>query len=207
MSWILPAISVGMGLLGMNEQKKANSQAADQAAAANEKNNALSNQAMPYALQNLKTNQALMDFYQKNPFNDQQKAGYQNQNNLIDQFNGQVAPGLLGFANQMMGQQYSRQRGGAPGSAGYGAQTMQQPSQGLLAPFSAPKLESFGQIDWEGQNPFSKVNNIETEENFDPAAYLAQNPAVAGNEHWSKNPYEHYMTYGKSEGRKFTKKG
>lgn len=144
------AIPVGMGLLGMSEQRKANSQASDAASRANEANNALRNQAMPYALENLKTNQALQQFYQQNPFNDQQKTGYQNANNLIDSFNSQTGPGLLGMANQMMSNGY--QRGGS---------TLAPNQQGLLSaagPFAMPQMQAFGQIDWQKQNPFSQVN-------------------------------------------------
>jgi hypothetical protein len=142
--------SIGMGLLANSEQRKANSQAADQTAQANAANNALRNQAMPYALENLKTNAELQKFYQQNPFNDQQKAGYQNSNNLIDSFNQGSGQGLLGMANQMMSNGY--QRGGS---------TLAPNQQGLLStagPFQMPKMQSFGQIDWEKQNPFSNQN-------------------------------------------------
>ena len=164
MSWGIVA-SVGVGLLGASEQRKANSQARDAADKTNTSNNALRDQAMPYALENLKTNAALQKFYQQNPFNQQQKTGYQNQNNLIDNFNGQVAPGLLGMANGMMGQQYQRQRGGAPGSgAGYGGPMQaagMQPNAGLLAgPFSAPQQQAFGRIDFDKMNPFQKTEML-----------------------------------------------
>ena len=160
--WPLIA-SIGMGLLGASEQRKANSQASDAAAKANTENNALRDQAMPYAKKNLETNQFLQQFYQQNPFNQQQKTGYQNQNNLIDQFNGQVAPQMLNFANGLIGQSYQRQRGGAPGSgAGYGgllqqAGMRQNSPQGLMSgPFSAPQHQAFGQIDWDKMNPHFK---------------------------------------------------
>lgn len=159
MSWGIAA-SVGVGLLANSSQRQANSQAADQTAQANAENNALRNQAMPYALENLKTNQALQQFYQKNPFNDQQKTGYQNSNNLIDSFNSQTGPGLLGMANQMMGNGY--QRGGS---------TLAPNQQGLLStagPFQMPQMQSFGRIDWDKQNPFSQVNK--------PAAATADTP-------------------------------
>jgi len=150
MSWILPAISVGMGLLGMNQQKQANSQASDQTAQANAQNNALRNQAMPYALENLKKNAELQKFYERQPFSDQQKIGYQNSNNLIDSFNQGSGQGLLGMANQMMGTGY--QRGGS---------TLAPNQRGLLStdgPFKMPQMQSFGQIDFEKQNPSSDQN-------------------------------------------------
>lgn len=223
--YIAAGVSVGMGLLGMSEQRKANSQAQDAASKANAENNKLRDLALPYISDNLRTNANLQKFYQNNPFSDQQKTGYQNQNNLADSFNGQVAPGLLNFANQMMGQGYSRQRGGTPGSvAGYGG-SMQaggmQPNamQGLLAgPFSAPQHQAFGQIDFNKVNPFSaqnkedpanaaQINVKDSFENFDPAAYMAANPDVKADPWASAHPWEHFNGWGRTEGRKFTPKG
>jgi hypothetical protein len=210
--------SIGMGLLANSEQRKVNSMASDSTAQANAANNALRNQAMPYALQNLKTNDFLQRYYQQTPFNDTQKTGYQNQNNLIDSFNGEVAPGLLNFANGMMGQSYSRQKGGAPGSAaGYGGLLQgagNAAPQGLMA-FTMPKQQAFGQIDWEKQNPFSAQNlkgtdlqNLsETQDGFDSAAYLAANSDVAAHGTYGSNPWAHYQEFGKNEGRKYTKRG
>lgn len=174
--------------------------------------------AQPYMLRNLQTNADLQKFYQQHPFNETQQAGYQNQNGLIDKFNGQAAPGLLGFANQMMGSHYQRAQGGAPGSVGYSQPTpqpAQQPQNGLLAgPFSAPQYQPLGKIDFNAQNPFSDLNLgnpankaaiPDTEANFDAAAYMAANPDVLNNG-WDKGAYQHYVMYGKGEGRKFTSK-
>jgi hypothetical protein len=102
----------------------------------------------------------LQGFYQKNPFSDQQKIGMQNQLGMADQFNSQMMPGLMDFANKGMTSSYQRGAGGAPGSmAGYGG-AQRQP--GLLSsgagPFSAPKTQGFGLIDWDAQNPYSKNN-------------------------------------------------
>lgn len=222
--YIAVAASVGMGLLGASGQRQANSQASDAADRANASNNALRNQALPYAKQNLQINDQLQKFYQANPFNDQQKTGYQNQNNLIDQFNGQVAPGLLGMANNMMGQSYQRQRGGTPGSgAGYGGLMqgggMQQNApQGLMAgPFSAPTHQAFGKIDFDKMNPFSEQNKtavtppafdpaLVTQESFNEADYYAANPDIlkAG---WDRGGWDHFQRYGRGEGRKLTKGG
>ena len=147
--------------------------------------------AQPYLRQNLQNNANLQAFYQQNPFNQQQKTGYQNQNNLIDQFNGQVAPGLLSMANGLTTQTYQRARGGAPGSgAGYGGTPQAAGNvQGLLSgPFSMPQQQALGQIDWGAMNPYSQQNQAimsnkapipQTEDNFDPQAYLAANPDVA----------------------------
>lgn len=217
------AIPAAMALLSASEQRKQNSQASDAADKANTANNALRDQAMPYALQNLQTNANLQKFYQNNPFNEQQKAGYQNQNNLIDQFNGSVAPQMLSFANGLMGQRYSRAKGGAPGSAaGYGGllqgagstQSAQPTSSGLLGgAFSAPQYQNLGQIDFAAMNPFSKQNQTaentaatpETAQTFDEAAYYAANPDILRNG-WDQGGLAHYNMYGKGEGRKFTTK-
>ena len=179
--------------------------------------------AQPYMRQNLQTNANLQKFYEQNPFNAQQKTGYQNQNNTIDQFNGQVAPGLLGFANQMMGSSYQRAHGGVAGSgAGYqgsvpqtGGGMVRDNPAGLLGPFSSPQHQNFGQIDFNAMNPSAAQNKInpansaptlETQDNFDEAAYLTANPDIlkAG---WDRGGWDHYMRHGKGEGRKFTGKG
>lgn len=118
--------------------------------------------AVPWLTANLKTGQDLQGFYQNNPFSDQQKIGMQNQLGMADQFQQQMMPGLMDFANRGMTGQYQRASGGAPGSmSGYGG--AQRPA-GLLSngagPFSAPKMQAFGQIDWDAQNPFSEQNQV-----------------------------------------------
>ena len=120
--------------------------------------------AVPWLTDNLKTGQDLQNYYQRNPFSDQQKIGMQNQLGMADQFNSQMMPGLMDFANKGMTSQYQRGAGGAPGSvAGYGG-AQRQP--GLLSsgagPFSAPKTQAFGLIDWQAQNPFSEQNGVAT---------------------------------------------
>ena len=120
--------------------------------------------AIPWLTANLKTGQDLQKFYQQNPFGAQQKIGMQNQLGMADQFQGQMMPGLMDFANKGMTSQYQRGAGGAPGSmAGYGG-AQRQP--GLLSSgagsFSAPKTQAFGLIDWQAQNPFSEQNGVAT---------------------------------------------
>lgn len=120
--------------------------------------------AIPWLTANLKTGQDLQKFYQQNPFGAQQKIGMQNHLGMADQFNSQMMPGLMDFANKGMTSQYQRGAGGAPGSmAGYGG-AQRQP--GLLSsgagPFSAPKTQAFGLIDWQAQNPFSEQNGVAT---------------------------------------------
>lgn len=116
--------------------------------------------AIPWLTANLKTGQDLQKFYQQNPFSAQQKIGMQNQLGMADQFNSQIMPGLMDFANKGMTGQYQRSSGGAPGSmSGYGGAQRQA---GLLSsgtgPFSAPKTQAFGLLDWDAQNPFSANN-------------------------------------------------
>lgn len=145
--------------------------------------------AQPYMLRNLQTNADLQKFYQQHPFNETQQAGYQNQNGLIDKFNGQAAPGLLGFANQMMGSHYQRARGGAPGSVGYSRPTpqpAQQPQNGLLAgPFSAPQYQPLGKIDFNAQNPFSDLNLGNP---ANKAAIQTQRPILTRLRTWLQTP-------------------
>ena len=133
--------------------------------------------AAPYLQDNLKTNSDLQKFYQQNPFNAQQKTGLQNTLTDADQFRSRVAPGLMGFANGMMGSNYQRQTGGEVGSgAGYGGERRTMQTQRAITPTSqgpystAPTGQAFGQIDWNAANPFSTQNK--------PAAPVAQTPAI-----------------------------
>ena len=118
--------------------------------------------AQPWMKANLQSGQDLQQYMQKNPFNAQQKIGYQNLFGGIDQMNQQIAPGLMGFANNLMGSSYQRQKGGAPGSAaGYGGAV--QPG-GLLrnnAPQvfpTAPQGPAHGLLNWDAMNPYSPAN-------------------------------------------------
>lgn len=70
------------------------------------------------------------------------------------------------------------------------------------------------QHDWRnaGQQAIRQLNMgigggytpAQTAENFDSAAYLAANPVVANHPDWANRAYEHYVQYGKDEGKKFT---
>lgn len=112
--------------------------------------------AQPYILDNLKSSKKLQDFYQQNPFNQQQKTAYQNTFGDLDNFRQNTAPGLMDFANKAMTSNYQRQRGGAPGSGGgYGGAV--QPG-GLLqsgqGPFSVNPGQQYGLLDFAAMNPF-----------------------------------------------------
>ena len=115
-------------------------------------------EAAPWMKANLATGQDLQKWYQSNPFNAQQQSAYQNLFNGVDNFNQNTMPALTDFANRGMNTAYQRQRGGAVGSGGgYGGAV--QPG-GLLSTggrgFSAPQMQSLGQIDWTKVNPFAK---------------------------------------------------
>lgn len=148
--------------------------------------------AAPWLRENLRTGQGLQNYYQQNPFNPQQQTAYQNIFGDLDAFRNQMAPGLMGFANRLMGSSY--QRGGSTAGAngggllaggaqptggmmGAGSSDMNQALQQLLsaqqgqqAPqsmqgglFQVPQGQSYGKIDWAAQNPF-------TNGSIDPAA-------------------------------------
>ena len=140
--------------------------------------------AAPWLRENLRTGQGLQNYYQQNPFNPQQQTAYQNIFGDLDAFRNQMAPGLMGFANRLMGSSY--QRGGSTAGAngggllaggaqptggmmGAGSSDMNQALQQLLsaqqgqqAPqsmqgglFQVPQGQSYGKIDWAAQNPFT----------------------------------------------------
>ena len=50
----------------------------------------------------------------------------------------------------------------------------------------------------------NKATNWAGQGNFDAAAYLRDNPDVAGDPYWSQRPFEHYTELGRSWGRPFT---
>lgn len=114
--------------------------------------------AQPYMLENMEDAKKLQNFYRQNPFNQQQKASYQNTFGDIDNYRQNIAPGLMGFANNAMTGSYQRPRGGAPGSrGGYGGPVQ---AGGLLqgsqpGPFNAPQGQSHGLIDFNAQNPYT----------------------------------------------------
>jgi hypothetical protein len=76
-------------------------------------------------INSLNTGQDLERYYQKNPFNQMQRQGYQNLFSDLDMLRNQIAPGMMQFANQMMGSDYQRgprnsQREAMGGGGGYG---------------------------------------------------------------------------------------
>lgn len=85
--------------------------------------------AQPWMRQNLQTGQNLQGYYQQNPFNQLQRTSYQNIAGDIDNFRNNINPGLMDFANRLMGTNYSRQ-GGPSGGSGGGSRSSVQASQG-----------------------------------------------------------------------------
>lgn len=83
-------------------------------------------EAAPWIKDNIKTGQDLQRYYQQNPFNSLQQTGYQNQFADLDQFRNQMAPGLIDFANKLMGSNYQRAAAGTEIGATnpYAAQAM-----------------------------------------------------------------------------------
>ncbi len=120
--------------------------------------------AAPWLRENLRTGQGLQSYYQQNPFNPQQQTAYQNTFGDLDAFRSQMAPGLMGFANKLMGGSYQRggstaganggaSMGGLLGGGQQGGQQAPQSMQGGL--FQVPQGQSYGKIDWAAQNPFT----------------------------------------------------
>ena len=75
----------------------------------------------PWLKDLIASGQTMQQQYAANPFNDIQKAGYENLLGNLNNFQQNTAPGLLDFANGMMSNKYQRQQYSAPGTAGYAA--------------------------------------------------------------------------------------
>lgn len=90
--------------------------------------------AQPWLRQNLQTGQNLQGYYEQNPFNQLQRTSYQNIVSDIDNYRNNINPGLMDFANRLMGTNYSRQGasgGSASGSSGGSYRPSGQSSQGM----------------------------------------------------------------------------
>jgi hypothetical protein len=64
--------------------------------------------ARPWLEDNIDTGQDLQRFYQQNPFNRQQQDAYNNIFADQSNFRGNIAPGMMDFANRLMGTNYQR---------------------------------------------------------------------------------------------------
>ena len=119
--------------------------------------------AAPWLRQQLEQGQNLQAYYQQNPWNNLQQTAYQNTFSDIDNFRNSIAPGLMGFANRLMGQNYSR--GGAQ-PMGNMQQTKPKAMGGLLSgqyggqsggPFSVAPSRSYGLLDFKALNPYNNA--------------------------------------------------
>lgn len=134
--------------------------------------------AEPWIRDNIAIGQDLQAYYQQNPFNSIQQQGMQGQLDNYTHQNNVVIPGLLGFSQQLMGQNYQRQqpRGAAGLLAGNQAGIQQSASpiqapQGLMAQtqsgesplpssyMTAPPIAQKPSIDWNAMNPLYKDPN------------------------------------------------
>ena len=142
----LDPVSIGMTLLGglLGGQSSSTNQSTSREPWA---------PAQPWLKSNIAEGQKLQNYYQQNPFNPQQQTGYNNLFGDIDQFRNQVAPGLMGFANSMMGSNYQRARGPV-GSAGYGPASP-SPLAAQPGPFSLAPGGNFGKVDFAASNPYT----------------------------------------------------
>lgn len=122
--------------------------------------------AAPWLRQQLEQGQNLQAYYQQNPWNNLQQTAYQNTFSDIDNFRNSMAPGLMDFANRLMGQNYSRGGATARMPMGNMQQTKPQAMGGLLSllsgqsggqsgPFSVAPNRSYGLLDFNALNPYN----------------------------------------------------
>ena len=146
--------------------------------------------ARPWLEDNIRTGQDLQRFYQQNPFNRQQQDAYNNIFSDQSNFRGNIAPGMMDFANRLMGTNYQRAPnmferrpggmsggllgGGNASPMGYGGQpmgggqaqpmgyepAMRQPSPG---PFSMPSGGGGGSQPSGGGIDFNAQNPFATD--------------------------------------------
>ena len=119
--------------------------------------------AAPWLRENIDSGRNLQAYYQQNPWNNLQQTAYQNTFSDIDQFRNSMAPGLMDFANRLMGQNYSRGGATARMPMGNMQQTKPQAMSGLLSgqsggqsgPFSVAPNRSYGLLDFNALNPYN----------------------------------------------------
>lgn len=84
--------------------------------------------------ENIDLGRELQGHYRQNPFNQLQQTGYQNLFGDIDMFRNSMAPGLMGYANNLMGARYQRAPAGSElGVNPYNMGGAARMSQGLLS--------------------------------------------------------------------------
>lgn len=104
--------------------------------------------AQPWLKNLLTEGQDLQNYYKANPFNQQQQDAYNNIFSDMNMFRSQIAPGLFGKANEMMGSNYQRRSFDRPGLVGYSTQgLLQQPMQSQQV-FGKPQVNPVGLLDF-----------------------------------------------------------
>ena len=102
--------------------------------------------AQPWLKNLLAEGQNLQSYYQANPFNQQQQQAYNNIFSDANMFRSQIAPGLFGKANEMMGSNYQRRSFDRPGLVGYSPQAQQQFTPANV--FGTPQMNPIGLLDF-----------------------------------------------------------
>ena len=127
--------------------------------------------AAPWLRENIAQGQNLQAYYQQNPWNSLQQTGYQNTFSDIDNFRNSIAPGMMDFANRLMGTNYSRggatmqnkpqampRSGAQSGNGGMLSGLLSgagQQSRGSSGPFSVSPGQSYGLLDFQALNPYN----------------------------------------------------
>ncbi len=127
--------------------------------------------AAPWLRENIAQGQNLQAYYQQNPWNSLQQTGYQNIYGDLDNFRNSIAPGLMDFANKLMGTNYSRggatmqnkpqampRSGAQSGNGGMLSSLLSgagQQSRGSSGPFSVSPGQSYGLLDFNALNPYN----------------------------------------------------
>ncbi len=127
--------------------------------------------AAPWLRENIAQGQNLQAYYQQNPWNSLQQTGYQNIYGDLDNFRNSIAPGMMDFANRLMGTNYSRggttmqnkpqampRSGAQSGNGGMLSGLLSgagQQSRGSSGPFSVSPGQSYGLLDFNALNPYN----------------------------------------------------
>lgn len=115
--------------------------------------------AAPWIRDNIAQGQQLQNYYSQNPFNAIQQQGMQGLLSNYQHQNNTVIPGLMGFADRLMGQNYQR---GQPQQSGLMAsQPAQQPQPQVLQQqpsgmFTPPPAQQQSLINFNQMNPLYK---------------------------------------------------
>ena len=129
--------------------------------------------AAPWLRENIAQGQNLQAYYQQNPWNSLQQTGYQNIYGDLDNFRNSIAPGMMDFANRLMGTNYSRggttmqnkpqampQSVAQSGNGGMLSGLLSgagQQSRGSSGPFSVSPGQSYGLLDFQALNPYNNA--------------------------------------------------